>query len=192
MRDILKHRSCSIPFSALAFIGEVQDVNDETTAGDRLPKHLLIGFALALTLYAVIFMGDQWIRKRRGAWEVRFSTNEMGEAMIIVNQPALHITNVQILLRGESLSNINSKELLFSVPQQTIPFGKIKFEDLTYLPGSVALDLFGHEIELLPRTLYLNKLEHPWVSNTNIVLTAEQKLRPEMTYDPRAKKRKRL
>ena len=158
-------------------------------ASDRLPKHLLIGFALALGIYAAFFVGDQWVRTRKGAWEVTFQTNEAGHAQIQVSQPALGIANTRITFTGERATNTG--EVRFNVPKQVIPFGTIKFEDLTYLPGSVAFDFFGHEVELLPRTLYLNKREHPWARETNFVLTAEQKLPREMSYDPRERKRRR-
>jgi hypothetical protein len=157
-------------------------------SSDRLPKHLLIAFGLALGIYVVFFVGDGWTRTRKGPWEVSFTTNLAGEASIVVNQRALGIADVRITFEGERITN-GPATLRFARPGQTVPFGRTKFEDLTYLPGSVAFDFFGHEVELLPRTLYLNKQEHAWVSGTNHVLSAEEKLPPEMSYDPRKKKR---
>jgi hypothetical protein len=133
------------------------------SSSDRLPRHLLIAFALALAIYAVFFTCDQALRKRRGPWEVEFRTNNAGYPMIVVNQRRLEITNVQIAFLDERATN--GGRVVFNVPQQPIPFGKTKFEDLTFLPGSVAFDFFGHEVELLPRTLYLNKHEFPWMPN---------------------------
>jgi hypothetical protein len=52
------------------------------------------------------------------------------------------------------------------------PFGSVKFLDTTVLPGTVTLDLFGHEVELLPRTLIVDKREHPWSSGQRIELPA--------------------
>ena len=54
----------------------------------------------------------------------------------------------------------------------------------------VAFDFFGHEVELLPRTLYLNKVEHPWKSGAVFTLQPNQKLPPEASVDPRAKKKR--
>ena len=56
-----------------------------------------------------------------------------------------------------------------------MPFGRVKFEDLTYLPGTVTFDFFGHEIELIPRTLYINRKPRPWQSNAIISLTPADK-----------------
>ena len=36
------------------------------------------------------------------------------------------------------------------------------FQDPTFLPGTVTLRQFGHEIELLPRVLIIDKKEIPW------------------------------
>jgi hypothetical protein len=158
-------------------------------SSDRLPRHLLIGFALALGIYATFFAGDQWIRARKGPWEVAFQTNAAGDAEIVVNQAALGIADVRVTFTGERPANTGA--LRFDAPRKSLPFGAAKFEDLTYLPGSVAFDFFGHEVELLPRTLYLNKEEQGWISGTNYVLKPEQKLPAGMSYDPRKKKRRR-
>jgi hypothetical protein len=156
-------------------------------SSDRLPKHLLIGFGLALLVYASFFSCDQYVRHRKGPWEVTFSTNSTGWAQIEISHPGSRIHSI-IIFEGEKATNSGSVN--FEQPEKAIPFGKMKFEDLTYLPGSVVFDLFGHEVELLPRTLYLNKKEHPWVRDEVIMLKADEKLPPEMSYDPRKKKRR--
>ena len=160
----------------------------DTAAKDKLPRHLAIGFLLALFVYITFFACDQRIRQRKGAWEVSFQTNSAGFPGILVNQRALQITNVEIVFLGEALTN-GGGFVAFSKPQQSVPFGKVKFEDLTYLPGSVAFDFFGHEVELLPRTLYVNKKEVPWKSGTTIELKPTEKLPPEASVDPRKRRR---
>jgi hypothetical protein len=160
-------------------------------SSDRLPRHLAIAFGLAIVVYAAFFTCDQGLRKRKGGWEVLFGTNAAGYAAITVNHAALAVTNVQIVFHGESSTNANAAgRVLFDKPQQPVPFGKVKFEDLTYLPGSVAFDFFGHEVELLPRTLYLNKKEHAWKSGAVFELTPGEKLPPEASFDPRKKKKR--
>ena len=160
-------------------------------ASDKLPRHLAIAFGLAIVIYAAFFTCDQGLRRRKGGWEVTFGTNSSGTAAIQVNHAELGITNVQIAFLGEVATNTNSNaRVIFDKPQQPIPFGKVKFEDLTYLPGSVAFDFFGHEVELLPRTLYLNKQEHAWKSGAIYELKPEGKLPPEASFDPRAKKKR--
>jgi len=158
-------------------------------SSDRLPKHLLIGFGLALVVYAVFFSCDQHLRQHKGPWEVRFGTNELGFAQIEIAQPVLGISHVMITFAEDRASSTG--QVLFDQPRRAVPFGRVKFEDLTYLPGSVAFDFFGHEVELLPRTLYLNKQEQPWISGKSYELKPEQKLPASMSYDPRKKGRRR-
>ena len=44
----------------------------------------------------------------------------------------------------------------------TVPFGECIYQDLMFLPGVVTMNLLGHEIELMPRTLVIDKKEVPW------------------------------
>jgi hypothetical protein len=44
------------------------------------------------------------------------------------------------------------------------------FLDTTFLPGTVALSLFGHEVQLLPRVLTIDKVEKAWRSGETISL----------------------
>ncbi len=157
------------------------------SSSDKLPRHLLIAFALAVGIYGLFFSCDMALRKRKGPWFVDFQTNTAGNATLTINQPALRITNVQVVFLNETAHSTG--RVAFDRPQQTVPFGRTKFEDLTYLPGSVAFDFFGHELELLPRTLYLNKKEHPWKPNEVIELTPAEKLPPGASHDPRKKRR---
>lgn len=160
-------------------------------ANERITRHLLIAFALAVVAYVGVFSCDQRLRERKGPWQVEFLAAPEGHPMIRVSQHWLGITNVQIEFLEEQATNAPTA-LTFDRPLQTPPFGTIKFEDLTYLPGSVAFDFFGHEVELLPRTLYLNKKERGWQSGATYQLAPSEKLPPESFYDPRKKKRRPL
>src|SRR6266496_4065036 len=149
-----------------------------------LAKPVFVGLLLAVAIYAGGFALDQHLRARRGPWEVTFTTEPSGSPAIIVNQPKLNIANLKIVFVGETATNFQGT-VVFDVPQKPVPFGKVKFEDLTYLPGAVTFDLFGHEIELLPRTLYINRKAHAWISNEAITLTSADK--PVALPEPKAK-----
>ena len=75
----------------------------------------------------------------------------------------------------------------FDTPAHTVPWGRVKYEDLTYLPGVVTLELYGHEIEMLPRTMYVNRQSVPWITATNITLTSAN--RPAGLPEPKAARR---
>lgn len=66
--------------------------------------------------------------------------------------------------------------VVFDKVLQPIPFGRRKFEDLTYLPGTLTFDFFGHELELMPRTMVANFQEIPWTNHGTVILTAAQKI----------------
>jgi hypothetical protein len=43
--------------------------------------------------------------------------------------------------------------------------------DTTFLPGTVSFtNIFGHDIELLPRVLIIDRQEHSWKTGERIVL----------------------
>jgi hypothetical protein len=151
-----------------------------------LTKPVLGGLLLALVIYIGGFGLDQHLRTRRGPWRVTFTQETNGAPAIIVNQPKLNIANLKIVFAGETATHA-PVEVAFDVPWKPAPFGKVKFEDLTYLPGTVTLDLFGHEIELIPRILYINRKPRPWRSNETITLTVADK--PASLPDPNPKKR---
>jgi len=150
-------------------------------------KPVLGGLLLALAIYIGGFRLDQHLRTRRGPWRVTFTTEPAGAPAIVVDQPTLNIADLKIVFTGETTTNA-SGTVVFDVPQKPVPFGRVKFEDLTYLPGTVTFDFFGHEIELIPRTLYINRKARPWQSNATITLTPADK--PVALPEPKPGKRK--
>ena len=127
---------------------------------------------MAVAFYVVFFFGLERFRGRRGPWEVRFSAEPGRPPSGEINQTSLNIAGVKITLPGAALSPASVTETLrFTLPTQTnIPFGKVRFLDTTFLPGTVTLDLYGHEVELLPRVLIIDKKEHMWRSGETIPL----------------------
>jgi hypothetical protein len=136
-------------------------------------KHFALAFVIALVGYWIVYHAIEYRRNRKGPWSVTFTNAPAGAPAILVNQPALRLTNVQInFLEGAATTNM-SASLSFSQPREVpydVPFGKCVFMDTTFLPGTVTFQLFGHEIELLPRVLIIDHSEYPWHSNTNIAL----------------------
>ena len=66
---------------------------------------------------------------------------------------------------------------IFKTPNtNALPFGPVEFVDTTFLPGTIAVNIFGHLLEAVPRTLYLDGREIPWVAGTNIVVPLTGKL----------------
>jgi hypothetical protein len=134
-------------------------------------KHFIFAFLIALAVYVVSFSGCEYFSTRHGPWQVAF-TNETSVPTLIINQPGLQITNLKISFPKVTAPPVN-QTTRFDQAQEwpfDVPFGQCVFEDIRSLPGTVVLKMFGHEIQLLPRTLTIDKVEQPWLSNTNIVL----------------------
>ena len=137
---------------------------------DNPARHFIATFLIAVVIYLVAYGWIQHRRNRKGPWEVTFSTGSQNAPVLIINQPALGIRNFQILFSGEkmpSASGVPAEKIVFDQPKPVpfdAPFGKCIFMDLTFFPGTVTFsNVFGHEIELLPRVLIIDYKEHPWV-----------------------------
>jgi hypothetical protein len=162
-------------------------------------KHFILAFLLALIGYAFFYQTIEHRRVHKGPWQVTFTHNRAGAPAIVITQPRLAITNVQIVFPKETSLATNaarargldqahpdlpvtnhpspSTALLFAQPRPVpyeVPFGKCVFMDTTFLPGTVTFNLFDHEIELLPRVLVIDRRGHPWQSDAVIVLSRLQ------------------
>jgi hypothetical protein len=143
---------------------------------DNLLRHIWVPFVVAVAVYVFFYTGIEHRRTRNGPWEVVFTNNAAGAPGLIINQPKLAISNLQITFPGES--NVVSPQdasLDLSQPRNVpypVRFGKCVFMDTTFLPGTIVFDLFGHEIQLIPRSLRIDGKEIPWQSNATIPVAA--------------------
>jgi len=132
-------------------------------------KAVLIVFGVVTALYFAAFRGIEYLRVRKGPWEVAFGGDTEGNATLTVSQPALGLSGVRIVARGERATNAQAV-VRFDVVKRPVPDGRVIYEDLTFLPGVVTFDFHGHEVELLPRTLIVNKRLVPWQSGATVEL----------------------
>lgn len=144
---------------------------------DGLAKHAAIAFFIALIVYLAAYNFVEHRRERKGPWQVTFTKASAGMPALIISQPALAITNVQIVFTGAQSAGANAELTLafaqpFPVPH-AVPFGRIIFMDTTFLPGTIVFEVFGYEIQLIPRVLTIDKRERPWKSNEQIFLPAQ-------------------
>jgi hypothetical protein len=140
-------------------------------------KMVLLWFGGVLGIYLAVFYGIEHWRNRGGPWEVHFVSDAEGRPAIVVNQPWLRVQDVKIVFAGETAGRSNVGETVrFNHPRLPVPFGRTKYEDLTQLPGVVTFEFFGHEIELLPRTLVVNRREVPWKSGNSLELSPADKV----------------
>ena len=137
-------------------------------------KHFILAFLLAIICYAFFYHNIEHRRTRKGPWEVTFTNDSGGNPALLINEPRLAITNAQISFTNQHPTPaFKPITLVFSQPRPVpydVPFGTCVFMDTTFLPGTVTLRLFNHEVELLPRVLVIDRQEHPWLSESTITL----------------------
>lgn len=151
---------------------------------DNIGRHILIVFVIAITAYFGLFHLNEWLRTRRGAWELIFAV-EGGTPSLTVSEPKLNIRDVKLLFAGETVTNLTKGVpwVFDDVMKTNLPFGAVIFHDLTYQPGTMTMNLFGHEVELLPRTLAINRKSVPWESGKKIVLQPAEKIPPDASKE---------
>ena len=138
----------------------------------KLLWQLVLLFVVALVGYAAVF---GWIEHRRvakGPWVVSFTPDNESPA-ILVNQSTLGIRDVRVIFKGTKSQTNLAQAIEFSQARAVpfdVPFGRCVFQDTTFLPGTVAFEIFGHQIQLMPRVLTIDKAEQPWRSGATIEL----------------------
>ena len=139
---------------------------------DNLLRHIWVPFVIAVLVYLFFYTGIEHRRTKNGPWEVVFTNNAAGAPTLMINQPKLAIANVQITFPGASnAAAAHAATMELSQPREVpfqVPFGKCVFMDTTFLPGTIVFDLFGHEIQLIPRVLTIDGKEIPWQSNATV------------------------
>src|SRR5258706_14055179 len=94
---------------------------------DNPLRHFALAFVIAILIYFVAYQGIEHRRTRRGPWQVIFTHSPAGDPGIVINQPALRLTNVQIVFAGASAQSKSASTLDFSQPRQVpydLPYGK--------------------------------------------------------------------
>ena len=156
-------------------------------------RHFLLAFLLATICYIFFYRSIEYRRIRKGPWQVTFTNNATGVPLVLVNQPKLAITNVQLVFPDQSPPPPSQfGTFLFSQPQPVpfqVGFASCVFMDTTFLPGTLTFDLYGHEVELLPRVLVIDRQEHYWLPETPIILHSIQ---PRATNPPPTEARQDL
>ena len=139
-------------------------------------------FTVTLLIYLVGFHGMEHLRDRKGPWRVGFDPAGVNGPTLTIHQPALGIDGLSVVFEGASTKGLSSGEVVFDEPGLNaqpmdttpessrelkqrafeVPFGECIYQDLMFLPGVVTMNLLGHEVELMPRTLVIDKKEISW------------------------------
>ena len=140
---------------------------------DHVWKQIIAVFIAALVGYLAVFYFIEHQRRKDGPWQATFTSFE-GMPAIVVNHPKLQLTNITITFADAPVPTNLPQTVAFEHGRPApfdLPFGKCVFIDALYVPGTAAWEVFGHEIQLLPRVLTIDKVERPWRSGEKILLT---------------------
>jgi len=140
---------------------------------DQIWKQIVAVFIAALVGYLIVFYFIERQRRKDGPWQATFTSLD-GLPTMIVNHPKSQLTNITIAFVGAPVPSNLPQTVTFEHGRPApfdLPFGKCVFIDALYMPGTAACEIFGHEIQLMPRVLTIDKVERPWRSGEKILLT---------------------
>ena len=138
-----------------------------------IARQVIFVFLATVVGYVVVFSLIQRQRAGDGPWLVTFAS-ESGVPMLSISQTNLNLHDVKILFSDQSAGTNVTQTMDFATARGVpfaVPFGECVFFDARFLPGTVVFEMFGHEIQLLPRVLTIDKVERPWKSGAIITLS---------------------
>ncbi|MCX8157281.1 MAG: hypothetical protein N3J91_12685 [Verrucomicrobiae bacterium] len=141
-------------------------------------RQVLVIAAVTLAFYVAAFYGIEWWRERLGPWEVTFLSASNRPPALVIHQSRLGIEKVEVVFEGETAAPTNVV-MRFDQPQRAVPWGTVVHQDPVKFPGVVTLQVFGHEVEMMPRVLSLNRRAVPWSPQATHRLAPQDKLPPE-------------
>jgi hypothetical protein len=129
---------------------------------------------VTLILYVTVFSLVENKRRKNGPWELSFTQSDNAPALII-SHTKLGLSNITIVFPEAPAPTNLPQTIRFQhgqvAPTVELPFGRCTFLDTLFLPGTVTCEMFGHEIQILPRTMTIDRVERPWRSGEKILLT---------------------
>lgn len=149
---------------------------------DNIWKHVAAVAITAVVGYFSLYALDTHLRQRHGPWEVTFAAETNGTPYLVISQSSYGVRDVKVRFPGETNSLTNGLVTVrFAEPNTKPAFGELRFQDATYLPGTVTLLAFNHEIELIQRGLVLDRQERAWQVGLTTDLTPTNQAPPLRT-----------
>jgi hypothetical protein len=136
---------------------------------ENIMKHFAAALVIAVVFYVLSFSWIEHRRTRQGPWEADFRSDASGRPALIIRQPALGIEE-KLVFAGETIAPNLDVTRRFAEANTNAPFGRVVFQDPTFLPGTLTLEMFGHEVEALPRVLIIDKKETAWTPRGSVVV----------------------
>jgi hypothetical protein len=108
---------------------------------------------------------------------VTFQTDDLLRPTLVIKQEALGIESFWLSFDTNLNTALAPTNFVFDAPQPTpysVPFGECLFMDTLFLPGAVAFQIHGHEVQLMPRALLIDKREFPWEQRASFIISEAQ------------------
>ncbi len=155
-------------------------MNDDSI---QLARKAAKSFFAVLFLYITGYSGCMLVRQRDGPWVVTEDKLTNGTPVVLLEHHKLLAGGaVTLSFPGEQaperFTNAPYRRIFRTPNTNDLPYGPVEYADVTFLPGTIAFDAFGHLIEIVSRTLYLDGREIAWTSGTNLVVQPGDKLPP--------------
>lgn len=151
-------------------------------------RPIFLFFLVLVPCYLMIFLGVEHWRNRQGPWILTFTIEATGVPVLRVQHSLIVPSGVEIRFADEHPSGLTNGSVTLSRPLQVLPWGERISEDLMAFPGVETLNLFGHEVELAPRVLVVNRHEIPWGSQAVVIPKTSEKLPPLPAATPKTRK----
>jgi hypothetical protein len=132
---------------------------------DNLIRSLVVVFLVTLAGYFAFFYLIENRRTVHSPWLLSMEAGADGTLRLVARQETMKLGPVEIVLPGAAAGGLARTNLIFATPQpfpRPAPRGDIKFEDLTFLPGTVAMRIQGTDLQVLPRSLTVGTNEILW------------------------------
>jgi hypothetical protein len=144
---------------------------------DRFSRHVLKAFLLSLALYVVGYWFIEHRRVANSPWVVSFPTNQPSPSEIRIEQKTLGLGPVTVRLTS-TVTNVPAlwERLTFKEARPVpfdVPGGRCIFQDTTFYPGTVVLELGGTTVQMLPRALTVGTNEFPWQAGSIVEVRAD-------------------
>jgi hypothetical protein len=169
----LPSRSTKTPAIAFGISFAKKEIQTAMKSKSSPWKMILLVGLVTLVGYVMVFSWVENRRRKNGPWEFIFTQSDNSPALL-VNHAKLGLTNIMIVFRDAIAPTNEPQTIQFKHGQVApfdLPFGKCVFLDTLFLPGSVTCEMFGHEIQFLPRTMTIDRVERPWQTGEKILLT---------------------
>jgi len=150
---------------------------------ERFSRHLLAAFLLSLALYVVSYWLIESRRVADTPWLVSFQTDPSGRPELEIRQESMHLGPVRIRIdHTNPAPSVQRQEVVFDQPKAVpfaVPLGQCIFQDPTFLPGTVVLEISGVKIQMLPRALTVGTNEFRWSTNNLLVAPPEREVKAD-------------